>query len=280
MTSKQKVIEKFVAFMDELEEFIARGEIAPKESEFEILTRLLNSDDWPVAVDPQLICDPNSTADQLERAEVILDDVPEDLTGMKVLDFGCGRGFVTQKAIELGIDAIGYDIVSDGDLWESDSLTTDFEQIKASAPYDVIILYDVIDHCEDPVDALKKVSEVCKPESRAYVTCHPWCSRHGAHHYNTINKAFIHLVFTDEELAEMGLKTEVLKVTSPVLTYQQFFREAGFKSYKPEIIRESAEKLFHDHPVIRQRIMKHTGRNQFPDFQLSQNFVKFKIVKS
>lgn len=266
--------------------------------DFAELKQLLLDKKWPVAVPEGLICDEQSDDDKMERAEGILDlIVEENLDNKKFLDFGCGEGHLVKKAWERKPRmAFGYDIAAIGPLeWEKREdnylLTTNWDRIKRNAPFEVIVLYDVLDHIvdEDPVEVLKRIKEVKTDTGKVYVRCHPWVSRHGGHLYKKINKAFVHLVFSEEELLELGYgKPEpTLKLMHPATSYREMFEKAGFKRISEEIIEEKPEHFFVGNQGVRGRIQDfwkdsyqeglRSGK-VFPGFQTGQSFIDYVLT--
>lgn len=212
-----------------------------KPKDFQELASLLNSNKWPEAIDPGLICDINSDQDKEDRAEGILELIIDvHMEGLKFLDYGCGEGHVVNRIREQKPRiAVGYDIERNAkwDEWEQSHntlFTTDWSEVKESGPYNVILLYDVLDHMDYNYDALivkmKELKSVLAPNGRIYVRTHPWCSRHGTHLYTKLNKAFVHLVFTEEELELMGItQQKVRKIKLPLFEYNNIFSAAGFR---------------------------------------------------
>lgn len=236
------------------------------------LLDLLNSDVWPEAAPSFLICS-DTDEDKFERAEGILDYVGEELKDKKFLDFGCGEGHVAKKAIEMGSKAFGYDIVQTGSLDWNSGLTTDWETIKVNGPYDFILLYDVLDHCIDPVLALNQVKEVCGVDTKVFVRCHPFTSRHGGHLYKQMNKAFIHFIFNEEELNELGLKADIVQKTYfPIKDNNKWFSGVGFNVISQDTISGTVEQFFKDTQIILNKLPLNFYKNNFPDWQMSQLF--------
>lgn len=264
-------IEQLLSLLPELEQFL-RASVQPESLSFD-------NPNWPAAVPVELICDTVSEDDKADRAKNIINTMPVDITGKKFLDFGCGEGHVVAQAKRRTTLAVGYDPVKQGSLdWEQLSLTTNFDNVKANAPYDVILLYDVIDHVTDPVAALSLLKTVCSPTTKLVVRCHPWCGRHGGHAYTAYNKAFAHLFLTEQEMVDKGIKAPVQKVIHPRATYEDWFYRAGFgiDSHSEELVE--VEPFFQRSP-LREIILKHwqsspdqelsSGRT-FPTYQLSQ----------
>jgi len=249
--------------------------------ELERLKVLLNGPDWPEAVPQFLICS-WTEADKKERAEGIVDFIDMDLTGKKVLDFGCGEGHLVKLLTEKAINATGYDIQKKGELdWEvteAGLLTTDWEKAKQQKPYDLVLLYDVLDHATDPVACMNQLREVCSPETIVMVRTHPFCGPHGGHLYQKINKAYVHLVFTESELEGMGYPLEpIQKVFYPLATYETWFKNGGFSITKKNTVKNFVADFFKSSKLVRSRISK-TYPKEFPEWQMSQAFNDY-VVK-
>jgi 2-polyprenyl-3-methyl-5-hydroxy-6-metoxy-1,4-benzoquinol methylase len=266
-------------------------QIEEKMDSFESLKNALTSNKWPEAVNPNLICNPNSSDDKMERGRGILEMfIEEDLKGLKFLDYGCGEGQCTSIATDLNTGvSVGYDIKAN-DYWsnypqkENLFYLTDFEKVKEKGPYDVILLYDVIDHLvgEEPIAVLSKLNSILSPNGKIYMRTHPFVSRHGTHLYHDINKAYIHLVFTPDELKELIPTSKYsepsIGVTAPIMTYDSFINGSGLKILNKRDITEKVEPFFKI-PKIAERIMKNLQKNNFPEFQMSLQFIDYVLAK-
>ena len=253
---------------------------------FESLKDLLNSGQWPQAAPDFLICE-ESDKDKYERAEGILAYMGQDIKDKKFLDFGCGEGHVAQKSVELGAaNAVGYDIKKSGGLtWDSQTgnclLTTDIEKAKSGGPYDLILLYDVLDHSDDPVNILATVRDMLAPQGRIYVRCHPISSRHATHLYKKINKAYIHLVFTDDELKQLGYENDIKQRTYfPQVDNNRWFGQAKLKAISHDCVRSDIDTFFKQNEMVKSRIMRPPYNRGFPDHQLGQVFNDYVLVRA
>lgn len=259
--------------------------------DFLMLKSLLESDAWPEAVFKLQIADDNIESDKEERAEGIADIMLPPTVGKKFLDFGCGEGHVARYVSNEALLSVGYDLVRSEksilpweDRQEKFLLTTDFEKVRAEGPYDMILIYDVLDHTNDPASILSRAKSVLSDEGAIYVRCHPWCGRHGGHVYKSINKAFVHVVFTDEELKTLGVKSEFTKkITYPLDTYKNAIQASGLNSSEPEIDSQEVESFFSENPLVKSRMLKAFGITEWtsekPVFQLSQCFVDYVLKK-
>jgi 2-polyprenyl-3-methyl-5-hydroxy-6-metoxy-1,4-benzoquinol methylase len=260
-----------------------------KTSDFDLLKGLLQSHDWPDAVEPQLISDPNNESEKQKRAAGIMDFMMErPLEGLSFLDFGCGEGHFVDDAISRGAKlALGFDIKKQWN--EKPILTIDWAKIQDNGPYDVVLIHDVLDHViGNPEDCLTRIKTIVKDSSTIVVRCHPFCSRSATHLYRKVNKAFIHLVFDDMELVRLGLPEglPIQKVIHPQLCYQRWFENTGYAIAKNYPFTEELEPFFERTPEIAKRIKKHwvtshepelASGSKFPAHQLRMQFLDYHV---
>lgn len=261
------------------------------DSEFGLLRGLLESNEWPEAVSSNQIADESSESDKRERAAGISEILLPPVLGKKFLDFGCGEGYLAKHASEEASFSVGYDIVrsQSSELdWENRAekllLTTNFDKVKAEGPYDIVLIYDVLDHShESPEEVLLKAKSLLSQDGKIYLRCHPWTGRHGGHAYRKINKAFVHLVFNDQELSELGVVLDHnRKVLRPINTYNKAIEDAGLKRSEPEVDTQEVESFFEANPLVRNRILKSLGLTSWtadtPAFQMSQCFLDYVLT--
>lgn len=259
--------------------------------DFDSLKKALESDKWPEAVNPNLICDPNSADDKIERGRGIIElMIDEDLKGLKLLDIGCGEGHCAFLSADYDTTvSVGYDLKK-YDTWDALPVksnlhfTSDFAKVEEHGPYDIIIMFDVLDHIdrEDPSQLLRRAANLLSPNGKIYLRVHPYISRSGTHLYHDLNKAYVHLVFTPAELKEIVPESKYEEksygVLYPLKTYQTMIEKAGLKVENRRDITEKVETFFKI-PKIAERIMKNTGMNTFPEFQMSLHFIDYVLRK-
>jgi 2-polyprenyl-3-methyl-5-hydroxy-6-metoxy-1,4-benzoquinol methylase len=253
--------------------------------EFSILKSLLESKDWPEAVPEIMICD-DSEEDKTERSQSIIDflNLPNNT---KVLDFGCGEGHLVKSLNINNYVAFGYDIVKNGNFnWENPEgglLTNDWSIITEESPFDRIIIYDVLDHCSNPVEVLKNIHKVCHPEAEIFCRCHPWTSPHGGHLYKKLNKAYVHLVFSEQEILQLGYALEhVQRFIFPIAAAKKWFVDSGFEILEESTIQTEVPDFFKKTEPIKKRLQKlYDGKENFsfPEFQMAQSFNDFILKK-
>jgi 2-polyprenyl-3-methyl-5-hydroxy-6-metoxy-1,4-benzoquinol methylase len=253
-------------------------------NEFEELKNLLYSEYWPEAVESYLICDNKSEEDKIERAEYITSNfIEEELKNYSILDFGCGEGHISKLFSDRSKFVFGYDLDVAKINFKADNLkfSNDFKDVIEYGIYDYVFVYDVLDHSTDINDILSKIKSVCDKNSKIIIRCHPWCGRHGCHYYTKINKAFLNLVFTTEELLSLGLDiSDVNKIIYPIKTYNEFFINNGFEIVEEVVERQNVEDFFINNNLIKKRIMLNWDRNiaeEFPRHQMEQCFLTYKL---
>lgn len=247
-----------------------------------------NNSEWPQAVPPQLIVstDTNDPIKKQFRAVQMVGLMGVPTSGMRVLDCGCGEGYTSDEIAKTAAAVVGYDITA-SKTWENFSrpnlqYTTNRRDVDSDALFDFVILYDVIDHLEGegPDEFLRWVASLLAPGGRVFLRCHPWTSRHGGHLYEKINKAYIHLALTTDEMTRLGFKLMPnLKISRPLATYDNLITKAGFTIENRKGHTEPVEKFFSGE--ILDRIIKVTWRgtidhqtalkimgNQFIDYTL------------
>jgi 2-polyprenyl-3-methyl-5-hydroxy-6-metoxy-1,4-benzoquinol methylase len=242
---------------------------------------MLNSEAWPNAVAKELICDDNNEQDKFDRATGIVNVfISELVENKKFLDFGCGFGHVPFSAhINKAKVSVGYDISDNFSVNEQQNLvlTNNWQKVIDNGPYDIITMFDVMDHLidETPVNVLLNLKTVLSPNGKLYVRYHPFISRHGSHLYKKINKAYLHLVFTPEEIKAMipdYVPESSPPVVQPLKIYSTIPVLSGLKIEKEYITRTPVENFF-KHGEIAKRIVENTGMPMFSEQDLCIEFI-------
>jgi len=262
-----------------------------EEATFEELVAALKSERWPDAVNKHLICDHTNPQEKMARGRGVLElMVGGDVADLKFLDFGCGEGYSTQVAANKKAKlSVGYD-VNQATSWTNSQenliFTTDWEKVKENGPYNIILCFDVIDHShETPAELLKKMKSVLTEDGKIYLRTHPWTSRHANHFYHNINKAYIHLVFSEDELKQIdpswgqGTQYEFnVGYTKPIITYKNMIASAGLEVEHMREMKEEVEHFFST-PKIANRIKKATNMTEYPEFKMSLQFIDFVLTR-
>jgi 2-polyprenyl-3-methyl-5-hydroxy-6-metoxy-1,4-benzoquinol methylase len=292
-----RCLEHMTAFMRSLLDEEKKLPVRPETewdrlAEYTELRLAAKSDVWPQAVPEDMICADDEENKLARAAGIINDFIHEDLTGKKFLDYGCGEGHTAYVASNLvGAKlAIGYD--SQPYNWKQYLgepgllFMTKWQYVKEQGPYDIILVNDVLDHSTNPRLILEQLRDVKTPETgKVYMRCHPWASRHGTHLYKQLNRAYLHLVFTPEELVNMGLKeTPAVPIYNPLETYRELIQDTGFKVLKEDLITHPVEMFFTHRPAVLRRIKErfansknpaHASGEEFPRDVLEVQFVDY-----
>jgi 2-polyprenyl-3-methyl-5-hydroxy-6-metoxy-1,4-benzoquinol methylase len=199
-----------------------------------------------------MIIPPNNEADKQFRALQIVSLIKLPMNDKIVLDCGCGEGYNAAEMANSATKVVGYDPKQDphwaGRSKDNLILTANRDTASEHAPFDLIVLYDVIDHIvgDDPADFVQWLSSQMNPGGTMFVRTHPWTSRTGGHAYEDANKAFIHLALTPDELAKSGIKVKEpnLKVVRPMAAYEQWFKDAGLEVEDKRVKTAEVEPFF------------------------------------
>lgn len=107
-------------------------------------------------------------------ARELLDLIP--LKHGKILDVGCGIGWVVDEAINRGFQAVGIDscreYVEEGKKkLKVDLRVSPLEKFRGREKYDIVILKHVLEHIIDPKKFLTKVSTLLTARGYLIVSC-------------------------------------------------------------------------------------------------------------
>lgn len=245
----------------------------------DIIEQAIDNPDWPLAVRPEMIV--RTEDEKSTRAMNIISVFTETLKGKKVLDYGCGEGHLIAAATDAQF-ALGYDLVLPT---TNGNFTSNRDDVTKNAPYDIIFLYDVLDHATDPIALLQHVSSVMHRDSVVYIRCQPWCARHGGRLFKNINKAYLHYFLTDPVCKLLSNNYPVQKVIHPLGTYGKWFADAGLKVVTEEPIQTTVEPFFY---AFADTIKTHWQNSPlaefaegrvFPAFPMSIEFVDFTLTR-
>ena len=112
---------------------------------------------------------------QLIRIKYIQDTLnKKKLNKLKILDLGCGGGLVSEGIAKLGADVTGIDFIEENirvakkhakqNKLEINYIVKDFEKERLTSKYDVIIIFEVLEHLENWKSFLEKIQKNLKPK--------------------------------------------------------------------------------------------------------------------
>lgn len=249
------------------------------ETEFSIIRKKITEEDWPLAIRQDLI-----NYDPEEKAETILDMLVMDhFNDRKFLDYGCRSGHTVNVAAKRGASlAVGFDLDPNWQFSDTDKMlfSSDLDYVGEHGPYDIILLYDILDHCENPIEVLQNVKNLLAENGKIYIRCHPWCSRHGGHLHEKINKAYLHLIFNDVELTRLGYECKPTnKLLHPLQSYHQWFDSAGLSINLELPIEGDVEPYFLYDNILYKRLQRLWENENIASY-IAIHFVDYVLEKS
>lgn len=212
---------------------------------------------WPIAIYEDLICRPG---DELIKAQQILNlFVADSVKNKDVMALGEYKKELTQICLEQGAASVN----------ETDQ-------------YDMIIAYDTFDYRSIPI-TIDSYKNKLKDNGKLYVRFHPWCSRTGGRTHTDLNMAWVHLVFTPQEMFDIfGYvpNNNVFPIFKPLEEYTKVV--SNFKVLHHNVVREDIEDFFYKDTKIIKRINSHYDKFDglvLPSEHLSILYVDYVLGK-
>jgi SAM-dependent methyltransferase len=103
-----------------------------------------------------------------ERLSIIAEHLGREPKGARLLDVGCGTGWFLECAKEAGFDVSGLELGRELAEFTSDRLGIEvwnkpLSEMPIGDPFDVITLFDVLEHVPDPKETLARIYGLLKP---------------------------------------------------------------------------------------------------------------------
>jgi 2-polyprenyl-3-methyl-5-hydroxy-6-metoxy-1,4-benzoquinol methylase len=150
-----------------------------------------------------------------------------DVYGKKLLDIGCGYGYFLKLASAFGFETYGIDISQHAikqarKVVNAKFFCSDIQDILPFAAnfFDIITMFDVIEHLEKPYSALQQIHRVLKPRGIFIITTPNMNSLSR----RTMGKKWI------------GFSDETHRIFYTIYSLEFILKTAGFKVLKRETI--------------------------------------------
>lgn len=240
---------------------------------------LAKTKDWPEAIDEKI-----SVVDQIRK---FIETISVPIRNKNVLEFGCCDSELAamlqnecgaKKVVSFDLDLCKYrqNIINDQGVIYTDN----FRIVQQNEPYDIITINDILDHTEKPVYWLKQLTPLLAVNGRVFIRFHPFTSRNGTHLNEQLNKAFLHLVFSEDELATFGVSNKYTrKITDHHISYERFIEESGLKILKKKIQKTPVELMFFNHEKIAGRIKKNVLTDKNLAEVLEIDYIDYELMK-
>ena len=160
-----------------------------------------------------------------------------DLTGKRVLDFGCATGGMVHRVLKAGASsAVGIDLSKRAIDYAKPRLAEEWGdradirrgdiRIEQFDPVDVVVSQNTLEHVDPLVETLLAVVDKVKPGGELYFGFSPlWYSPYGHHRYPPGKMPWRHLIQGDEVVLESMEKLGGTRYAS--------IAEAGFNKATP-----------------------------------------------
>lgn len=240
---------------------------------------MAKSKEWAEAYDEK-IC----SVDNLRK---FIETISTPINNKNILEFGCNDNELAsllknecgaKKVVSYDLDLCKFKQENIND--QKIIYTENFRIVQQNAPYDIIIANDILDHVENPVHWLKQMSSLMEENSRLFVRFHPYTSRNGTHLGNQINKAYIHLIFSDDELATFGVSNKFTKeIVDLKVSYEKFIEASGLKIIKHSVKKNPVDIIFLTDKRIVNRLRKHLPVETNINDVLEVEYIDYELMK-
>jgi SAM-dependent methyltransferase len=167
------------------------------------------------------------------------------ITGLDVLDLGCGAGFLAGRIALLGHRVVGVDVYESEEARHhcDQFIVTDIEEdfgLVADQEFDLIIFADSLEHARNPEAILTRAKKHLKPNGRIIAS-----TGNIAHFYTRFSLLLGHFTYTERGLLD---RTHYRLFT--LASFKNLFKGCSFKVCKTKLCPIPFEQLFPDKPRL------------------------------
>jgi SAM-dependent methyltransferase len=207
---------------------------------------------------------PRPEAGVVRVRELFGDEFVDSIRGKTVIEFGCGHGF---DAVDLALAGasrvIGLDLQLNvlrhaRDLAAQKGVAEICEFAETTETQaDIVMSIDAFEHFADPLDILRKMARLCKPDGRIWIQFgYTWLHPFGGHLFSLNVFPWAHLIFSETALCRWraDFKTDGARRFGEVegglnrMTLARFDRivaQCGIAIEKVQEVPIRAARMFH-----------------------------------
>ncbi len=239
---------------------------------------LARTKDWTEAID--------ESKSAVELLRLFIETISMPIKNKIVLEFGSCESelaallkneYFAKKVVSFDLNLCKYrqNTINDTDVIYTDN----FRLVQQAAPYDMIVINDILDHTDKPTYWLKQLKPLLLEKSRVFIRFHPYTSKNGTHLGEQINKAFLHLAFNDDELATFGVANRYTrKITDLDATYDRLIEESDFKIVNKKFVKTPVDAIFLTDKRISNRIKKELMTEKGMSEILEVEYIDYEIM--
>lgn len=246
------------------------------EQNLQTLKRKVDSEEWPVAVNPDSICFDDS--DFLDQAIALINlFIKRPLARKKCLEIGKKNYFLLEELEKE--QATSYGFYDNADPIKPNQ-TSDISQLKKWDLFDIVIINEYLD--SENIDAIKTLElarSSLNDDGTIFLRCNPWLSRHGGEFYETVNKAFLQLFFDPIEMVRIfGIDQKSKRyLYKPLDCYRNWIKMSNLEIMNETVLRTKVEDFFIINPELLKKVLLNFENVQEALDNMSIDFVEYEL---
>lgn len=145
-------------------------------------------------------------------------DFQKNISGKRIVDFGCGNGHQTVALAKLGVECV-FGVDTNPRCLENACKIINYSQYNCivkvvdkikknlKGSFDIVISQNSFEHFNDPSDVLDNMKELLKPGGKIYITFGPpWYAPYGAHMHFFTKIPWVNILFSEKTIMSVRSK--------------------------------------------------------------------------
>ncbi|MCK5739212.1 class I SAM-dependent methyltransferase [bacterium] len=176
-------------------------------------------------------------------------------TGKRVLDIGCAEGGVLSVFQEQSNDCHGLELSSERVEFARQRqgnihfFQGNAENVSCEQPFDLILMFDVIEHVADKVKSLTAIRECLKADGKLLLTFPPFKSAFGGHqqvmgsvlkyipYLHLLPRPLFRQLIKMDDKEKLAERLEIYDRGVTIARFEQWLKETGFSVIRKEKYR-------------------------------------------